>query len=469
MKIFVTDSFLRWLLISLFISSFGSGMVFGQQDDEPALLIAYTKVQQPHQFPNYSGSIIPKEFSENPFSIYLLYQPESELGLDWLLCVEEQTADDWESLVSNENLLTIHKGAYYFYVRASSSVDEKSGVLDSVLDHLGETTSTAVIGGLMQGWHPALTHVNENVAASENLLGILWPRLFDHAAQFAPFVQWLASDFKAVESIHWEIDPFMVDGVSTLSMRTASLSRLYRLLDRKPQVKPIIFDFVPKTAEHLVFGSVDGASATNYINYIYRGTRDISDATFKDVRSGLDKLESGIFDRWDGSWAKWKPSGQESSMLLLGGKFLASDLSDLFEVFSELSFGETGLNLRLDENNSVVGFTRIRSLEFEGLPAGFWLGNGVQYFFGIGNGCLVIAEDENLIIDLIFKLNGKASISDSAQKLVEGNPGLSIASFNKGELTSSVQFTQGRMLFRQKGLASDLDPILGWMINNLLH
>lgn len=152
----------------------------------------------------------------------------------------------------------------------------------------------------------------------------------------------------------------------------------------------------------------------------------------------------------------WTPSEGEERVLLLGGRFLSSDLTDLFEVLSTLPLSDVSASLILDEDNTVVGFTRIRSLQWVDQGETSLLGHLISkpLYLGITNGYFAISESESQIMELIFSLNGRKPLKDSAQPLVEQQKDLSLSIYQDDEMSKSVKLDKGRLVIKlDKSLA----------------
>jgi|GEM_PF-2345637 len=460
------------------VSVFGVGFLFGlilissqtpvvgQSELDKPHLMAYLRVQEP-QVLLETSSLVPTVFQENTFSIYLLNSFSSPL--EWILVTKAGESAAWLDISTKNNWSLTDIPGYRLFFVESSKLKEEVAVIEFVKTHLDTATSTSLSGGLLPGWNAGLKQLYNNEKARIRLFERLFPGAADHSIDYADYLQWFAQELMSLSSVMLSIDKLGNEGKTTLRVSVVPGTRLYRFVSRKGSGSQAVLGFVPSNAEHLSYGSVDRIFASNYMNYYYKGTNLIDHDLFKIVRSGLNQLNAGFFDRWDGSWAKWTPQGAEASLLLLGGSFQSSDLGDLFDMLSAVDLSGTPISIQLDEENTVVGFSLIRSLDLldsHDQDVGD-LRPRRRYFFGVAREFLVISDSDSALIDLVFNINSRNILKDSAQALDLNDPSFTISSFDNENRVASLRMSDERIFYEKKG-DSELANSLAVRIINIL-
>ena len=434
-------------------------------------MVAYTQVRQPQFVVPQSNVSLPEAFSIHPFSIYQLYHTKHPTELETVLCVKLETAEEWKELADKQSWKAVTNGGFVLYIPEQSSIEERPEIQAKIVDHLRYAPDSAASGGLLSEWSFAARYIQNTRGLRETVLGSLSPTLKNQAGDYEMYSQWLIHELTTMESLIWEIDPRQDSGEFAVSIMTKKGSRLNRLFNGASESGSYIFDFVPGDVSKLILGQLNGSHVTSYMNYFFKGTKSLEHETFQAIRSKLNELDPGIFDRWDGTWAVWTPEDSEERVLLLGGGFLSTDLTDLFDILGSLPLSETPVSLRLDQDNMVVGFTRIRSFE--------WIDEGAiskvgrllpkPLYFGVANGYLAIAESESHLVDLIFSLNSKKPLKNSAQSLIENQPGLAVGFYQGDEVVKSVDLNRGRLVYRRAETPEWFYKFFGWVTKEFAH
>ena len=422
--------------------------------ENPPFVVSYTQIRKPSQFIPRSGVTLPNEFSQYPFSVYHVYTGDNASELEPVICISGDAVSAWTALAKEQDWVSVEIDDLTCFVKAGSSLDGAADAHHTIRDHLRYSPTSVASGGLMGDWKAFLKHIQYSADSKQAFLESALPFLKGRTESLGGYDLWLLEELSKIEKLVWEVDPSLGPGTFAVSITTEEGSRLSRLLSHSTGDPPKMFGFVPKNASYLNLGWLHGTNANNYFNHFFRATADLEDETFQDIRSKLNALDAGIFDRWDGSWAQWSPKGSEDRLLLLGGRFQASDLTDLFAVLAEVPLSGLSAYLELDTDNSVVGFTRTRSLRWvdEGEPSviGELIPN--QVYLGIANGFLIISESETAIMEHIFTLNSRRPLKESALQLLEERKGFSLREYKAGELTWTVALLRGRLVYRQDSI-----------------
>jgi len=425
--------------------------VHGQSMPNQSHLWAYLRVQEPEALSEILSSPIPEVFQQTSFSIYLLSTPGSPL--EWILCSKEEDSAAWREISTEKNWSFMDISGYRLFYSESSKLKEEVSVIEFLEIHLGADVSSGISGGLLPGWNAGLKRLYDDAPSRIQLFDRMFPEMVDHSVEYADYLQWIAQELMSINSLILNIDPLGEDRKVSLRMSTVPGTRLYRLLSRKVGGSQAVLDFVPSNAESLVYGSIDGIFAGNYMNYHFKATNVIDHDLFQTLRFGVNQLDAGVIDRWDGSWATWTPKGSEAKQLLLGGDFQSSDLGELFDMFSLVDLSGTRFSIQLDEENSIVGFSRIRSLDL--------YDNQIQdiedskpmrrYFFCVAQGFLIISDSDSELIDLAFKINSRSLLKDSAKSLVAQDSTIAMSRIENGHKVGSLQMNDGRIFYQQEG------------------
>lgn len=418
--------------------------------DQPSFLIAYTQVRKPTQLMPNSGVTLPAEFSKYPFSLYHVFNPTDSDQLEPVLAVPLDAASVWKSLANKQSWDAVETETTLLYFKEDSSLLNSTELHTEIVDHLRYAPASVASGGLMGDWKPFLDFIQNSADLKNAFLVAVLPFLENRADLLGDYRDWLLEEFANVNTLIWEIDPEQESGAFAVSISARPGSRLYKLFNRSEGELPKMFGFVPKEP-NIQIGRVDGINANNYFNYFFKGTKSVGEDSFMRIRSHLNEIDSGIFDRWDGSWALWKPGGGEDRLLMLGGRFQASDLTELFEGLSKLPVDDLPFAIDLDKNNSVVGFTRVRSfrwVDFEGQTiVGSLIPN--EIYFGISNGFVAISESDTALMELVFSLNSRRPLKESALELIDDKRYESIVEYEDGAISRSVALTRGRLVLKQ--------------------
>ena len=419
--------------------------------ENPPFLVSYMQVRKPSQLIPAMESTLPGEFSKYPFSIYHVFSAENPDTLEPVVCVPVDSSAVWQSLAKKQEWLEVEHESIRMYFQAGSSLGDSASVHARIVDHLRVAPPSVASGGLMSDWKAYLGYIQNSTDLRSEFLGAVFPFLENFADTLGAYSHWVLNELSNIESLAWELDSSQGTYPFVLSATASRGSRLYRLFSAPFGEPTKLFGFVADDHSKLNLGWFHSANTTNYLNHLYRGTLDIENASFKAVRGKLNVLEADIFDRWDGSWALWNPDGGEDRLLLLGGRFQASDLSELYEVLAEVPWGEVSGSLELDEDNSVVGFTRIRSFEWkdEGEPSPVSLLVPRRVYFGVVNGFVAISESDSALTELIFSLNSRRPLRNSALTFFEDGKNFSVRDYRNEELAGTVTLDNGRMVLRQ--------------------
>lgn len=420
--------------------------------ENPPFLIAYTQVRKPTVFIPQAGVSLPSEFSKYPFSIYHLFSSHNSNALESVIVVPKDTSGVWLGLAKERAWVSVEKENLLLFFNEGSALVESTAIQSRIVEHLRFSPSSVASGGLMSDWKSFLQYVQNSTDLRQVVLQAILPLKKNQIAMLGAYSHWLLDELSNIETLVWEVDPTQKAGPFAVSITTKPRSRLNRLFTMATDAPSKVFGFVPNDTAHLNLGWLHSINSNNYFNYFFKGTQGVESESFKAIRNKLNELDAGIFDRWDGSWALWHPDGGDDRLLLLGGRFQASDLSELFEVLAEVPLSGMSAYLDLDKQNSVVGFTRIRSLEWidEGeesligrlLPAG-------PVYLGISNGFFAISESDTALMELVFKLNARSPLKESALKLLEAEKNLSVLQYLDNKLTQSLSLKNGRLVLRQ--------------------
>ena len=453
------------LLLGLILIS-NQVRVLAQSEPSQVHLMSYIHVQEPDALVDISSSI-PTVFQDNSFSIYLLTSASSPL--EWILCTESDDSIAWSDISNERNWTFANIPGYRLFFSQSSNLKTEASVIESVKTHLIAEASTSISVGLLPGWNAGLKLLYDNEKARTQLFTCLYPGSANHSLEYADYLQWFAQELMSLNSLDLSIDNVGNEKKTTLRITTIPGTRLNRLVSRKGEGNQSVLDFVPANAANIIYGSIDGIFAGSYFNYHFQATNMIENDLFRNLRSGLNQLDAGIIDRWDGSWVKWSAEGSEASHLILGGDFQSSDLGELFDMFSGVDLFGSPISIQLDEENSVVGFSRIRSLdiydsEIEDVRNSRPLH---RFFFCVAQGFLVISDSDSELIDLVFSLNSRSVVKDSARKLVPPDPIFAISSFENGDSVGSVRMNDGRIFYEKTGGLELTNPLIVRFINIL--
>lgn len=457
----------RTCLAGVLLSGLGPLLVPGQAENNAAMVVAYAEALQPHATLEFGGESIPAEFSENPFSLFLIYNPGSTAVFDWVLCISKDRFNRWEHLSGQSEWRGEDHEDYRFFTRGDGTVLKSNPVVEGILDHQKRNDRPMVSAGLLPGWNSALKDLYANQDSRDLVFSNLWPQLEAHFEEYDPYLLWWIQEFTSVESLQWTFQPSLRGGRSSLEIDVTPGTRLSRLFNQKSKLDASVLGYVPKGVPNLVYGSVDPVSTNNYLNYLFKGTNLVVHAPFKEIRASLDALDSGVFDRWKGNWVKWDSPESESSALLIGGGFLPTDLSEIFDVLSKLDISSLGFGLELDANNSIAGFTRIRSVD---VVRDRGTGSGAtpkpnRYYVAIASNGLVVTQTESDMFELIFRLNSRKPLKNSSESLATVNPKLAILTMGAGGSSGTVQLVDGKLIYNQVGTSRSLDRVLTWIVN----
>lgn len=453
------------LLLGFIILSSQVG-VFGQSEPNQVHLMSYLRVQDSQALLESSTSI-PTVFQDNSFSIYLLISASPPL--EWILCTKDVDSAAWSDISNERNWTFTDISGYRLFFSEFSNLKAEVSVIEFVKTHLGTDPSTSISGGLLPGWNAGLKLLYDDEKGRTQLFEHLFPQAAEHSLEYADYLQWFAQELMSLNSLDLSIDTIGNKNMTSLRIATIPGTRLYRLVSRKGEGSQSALDFVPANAGNLVYGSIDGLFAGSYFNYHFQATDMIEHDLIQNVRSGLNRLDAGVIDRWDGSWVKWSTQGSEASLLILGGDFQSSDLGELFDMFSGVDLFETPISIQLDEENTVVGFSRIRSLDiYDSENEDFENSERMhRFFFCVANGFLVISDSDSELIDLVFSLNSRSVLKNSARKLIPPDQIFAISSFESGEKVGSVGMNDGRIFYEKTGGLEQTNSLIVRIINIL--
>ena len=423
--------------------------------DHPAFLVGYTQIRKPTQLVPQSGVTLPSEFTKYPFSLYHVFNGGAQDQLEPVLAVPGDAASVWRSLAKDQAWEVVETETVQLYFKNGSTLVEEKEIQNQIVDHLRYAPASVASGGLMGDWKAFLDYLHNSADLKNAFLVAVFPFLEDREETLGDYRDWLLEEFSNVNSLVWEIDPEQESGAFAVSVSARPGSRLYKLFNRDEGELSGMFGFVPKKPD-LQLGRVDGITANNYLNYFFKGTSTVGDDSFLRIRNKLNKIDPGIFDRWDGSWAHWEAGTGGERLLLLGGRFQATDLTEIFEGLSDLPVDGLPFFIELDRKNSVVGFTRVRSFEWMDLDEQTLIGTLIPkpIYFGISNGFAAISESDTALMELVFTLNSRRPLKESAADLFDDKRYESILEYEDGEIMRSVTLTRGRLVLRQ-GKAPD--------------
>ena len=437
-------------------------LTWAQPDSSGAKVVAEFQVAIPPA--QLEG--LPDAFSKPPYALYWIYDDGAESVLQWAIGVPVSAASNWTTVADNQGWKTVaNQGRQFFFAADSSFANQDS--LFASLQVPG--TGTSLRGNQMHlgsGWRPALQGMLQDREDSSAFLKDLPWIPEAQIAELIPWAEWWLAELAQVTSMSWTFDAGAGEGMSSIALQTQAGTRLSRSLSQDPAPEMRILDFVELDQEKLRFGNFNAARLTSYFNYWYRGTALLEQTAYADIRTALDPLDSGFFDLWDGSWALWQRDESGGSMLLLGGRYLSGDLDQLFTVLANLDLQPFGKHFVLDDNNTIVGFSRIRSLEWYSSESGALL---AQWYFSVSNGCLLIADNEQQIVEKVFQLNSRRPVTNSARSLHDQSSGMSAMHFEDGNLVASIEFNEGGLNYRKNGASTSLDQVLQAAIKKLLN
>jgi hypothetical protein len=456
-----------WSVVSIGFLAFTSSLECAEPSGD-TLVIAFARVQQPALI---AGALSeqPVEFSQNPFAIYLLYKTVEPSQLHRVICVPSDSALVWGNLVSLNSWKSLDMGTQTCFVEKGSSLDENNPGIEKVVEFQNSASNSAASVGLLPDTNALLYLLFKDDDLRDAFFGTLLPFIEGKQELYRSYLKWWVQELTSMQSLSISMDSDKEDGAAILSLQSVAGTRLYRLLQNANRATPDLFGYVPGNAPKVTLGQLDAAAATSYWNFIFKGTNLIESEIFKRVHTGLNLLDHGFFDLWDGNFAMWTPPKSQDRILLIGGRYVTTDLSDLFDMLENVSWEETGLSLELDKDNSVVGFTRVRSMDWKREEKNSWLPDtwlNNRFYFAVADGCLVISESESQIIDLVFKLNSRQKIQNSALDLMSGSTSHSIGIYENGAMTGHFQFNSDGMLKFQNQSVESLAKMFSWIINN---
>ena len=427
-------------------------------------LLAFVRVDNPRLIPAIHSESVPQVFSQSPFAVYLLMNRSG--APEWILCSSD--GNDWDAVAEERFWNSLDVNDIRLFFSSESEFEQDDSVISTLLTHFRVRASANVSAGLLRGWNPALKLLYDDLEARSSVFSEVIPGLSEYADLYDDYVVFLAQELMSIRDISVEMNPNSDGGTTRVDVAVTPNTRLSRLISRESRSDMSILDFVPRDAQAMVFGAVDGIIATNFLNYHYKGTGKVKHDVFRAIRNGFDQLDGGVIDRWDGSWVRWTPDGSDQEVLMLGGDFQSSDLSELFDMFSNVDLKALNLAFVLDEGNSIVGFTRIRSFDLYG-SIGDGSGNSdpKRYYFTVGQGKLVIAESEDYLIELVFQLNRRVGIKGSAKEMLEESSRDVVRRFESGEPVGFVRFTDNGIQYERSDSTELAQALLVTWINKL--
>jgi hypothetical protein len=437
-------SALFWFLCVLFPLSLKGA-------ENPPFLLAYTQVRKPSLLIPRAGVSLPQEFSKYPFSVYHAFSSHNSTGLESVVVVPKDASGVWTSLAKKRSWVSVEMNNFVLFIKEESDLLESTALHSRIAEHLRFSPSSVASGGLMNDWGSFLAYAQNSVDLKAAALEAVLPLNKNQVAMFGEFSHWLLDELSNIQTLVWEVDPTQKAGPFAISITAKQGSRLSRLFTVATGARSKVFGFVPKETSNLNLGSLHSINANNYFNHFFRGTKGLESESYAAVRNQLNALDPGIFDRWDGSWAVWNPNGGDERLLLLGGRFQAADLSELFEVLGEVPFSGMSGQLILDEQNSVVGFTRVRSLEWVDEGEETLLGRLLPkpIYIGVSNGFVAISESDTALMELVFTLNSRRPLRESALQLLEEETNQSVLQYVDDKLIHSLAMRNGRLVLRQ--------------------
>lgn len=427
--------------------------------------VFYVKVEQPTMVPTLSSDSIPFEFPRNPFGVYVLLSSSGHL--EWVLC-SNQERGTWHDLKVERGWGSIPVDGTRLFVAGDSKLEVSDGIIDVLLEHYRSEASMNITAGLMPGWNAGLKELYDDSEARAHLFSQLMPELREHADLYDAYIELIIQELTSVDDLAVKADPNRDGGALEIQVVFAPGTRLNRIVSRESRSDLSVAEFVPGDAKQFVIGAVDGIFAANYLNFHYKASGNVEHEVFQKIREGFDQLDGGVIDRWDGSWAQWTPEGMEEAVLLLGGDFQSSDLNEIFDMFAAVDLDAANVAFRLDEDNTVVGFTRIRSLDiFESESDDWGAAYPKRYYVAIGQGKLVIAESEDYLIELVFQLNRRQGIRNSAKNMINQADGAVVNRFESGRRVGSVSFLDGSFQYKRTGSTELAHAMLVQLIDRL--
>lgn len=437
----------------------------GQEGSGSYHPVFYVKVEQPTMIADLSSDSIPSAFSENPFGVYVLMNPSGYL--EWVLCSSHDNGT-WDELKEERGWGSIQGDGTRLFFSGDSKLENGDGIINVLLANFRSTADINITAGLMAGWNAGLKHLYDDSGARAHLVSQLIPELGDHADLYDAYSESLIQELTSVDDLMLEADPNRDGRALEIQLTFAPGTRLNRIVSRESRSDLSVAEFVPGDAKQFVVGAVDGIFAANYLNFHYKASGNVEHEAFQKIRDGFDQLDGGVIDRWDGSWAKWTPEGLNEEVLLLGGDFQSSDLTELFDMLGAVDLGAANMAFRLDEDNTVVGFTRIRSLDiFESESDDAGTTDPKRYYFAVGQGKLAIAESEDYLIELVFQLNRRVGVRNSAKSMINQEDGAVVNRFEAGMRVGSVRFSGGSIQYRRTGSTELAHAMLVELINKL--
>ncbi len=425
--------------------------------------VFYVKVEQPRIIPELSSDSIPSVFSQNPFGAYMLLNSSGHL--EWVLC-SSYDGVSWDELKEKRGWRSIQVDGTRLFFAGNSKFEEGDGIIDILVANFLSEAGVNISAGLMEGWNAGLKKLYDDSGARAHLFSQLIPELGGHAALYDSYIESLIQELTSVDDMKLELDPNRDGGTLGIQVTFAPGTRLNRIVSRESRSDLEVAEFVPANAKEFVVGAIDGIFAANYLNFHYKASGSVEHEVFQRIRNGFDRLDGGVIDRWDGSWAKWTPEGMDEDVLLLGGDFQSSDLNEIFDMFAAVDLSAINMAFRLDEDNTVVGFTRIRSFDIFESENGD--ADGIdprRFYFAVGQGKLVIAESEDYLIELVFQLNRREGIRNSAKSMINQTDGAVVNRFESGMRSGSVRFSEGSIQYKR----TDSMELAHAMLVGLIH
>jgi len=418
--------------------------------ENPPFLLAYTQVRKPTRLVPQAEVSLPQEFSKYPFSVYHVFSSHNSTSLESVVVVPKDASGVWTSLAKKRSWVSVETELFVLFIKEGSDLLQSTALHSRIAQHLRFSPSSIASGGLMSDWEPFLTYAQNSAELKQAVLEAVLPLNENLVTEFGEFSHWLLEELSNIQALVWEVDPTQKAGSFAVSITAKQGSRLSRLFTLATGAPSKVFGFVPKDTSKLNLGSLNSINANNYFNHFFKGTKGLESESYSAIRNKLNALDASIFDRWDGSWALWHPNGGDERILLLGGGFQAPDLSELFDVLAEVPFSGLSGQLNLDEQNSVVGFTRVRSLEWVDEGEETLLGRLLPepIYMGVSNGFVAISESDTALMELVFALNSRRPLKESALKLLEEEKNQSVLQYVNDQLVQSLALRNGRLVLR---------------------
>jgi len=393
--------------------------------------------------------------AKQAYSVYLLTDPSSDQAVEWVISVD-QTDSGWEEFAAQRNWKKFSMSDRHYFFRADSQL---AGIWPSVEPKLPVSTSAYGVYVRLQsmnGWADALRAI-ESTENGTLSLASLEPWL----GQFQ--VSWLLREL--IDLKGFNLETRLTPGMKTSSIRLQAESgtELHRWLRSKTWEEPKVLEYVPADADPVYYGLHNSVATSNYLEHLSNRVEELDSPFLESFETAIEGVDSEMFRRWDGTWVSWSPSDSTAKLLLLGGRFLLSDLEQLFDSLDLLSGVDGRPVAELDRDNTLVGFSRIRSVELNSLPVGIL--DDKVYYLAVANGFLAISDDSSSLINLVFKLNSRTPEADSYSDQTSKSTRVRAYQILGGERRSSLEAHEGEMVIYKQGGLNLMESLLAWVFD----